>query len=425
MDLTRILLRAAAGRPHVMLVGVPGGTAERLTVERELRRRGWPAAASAADADLLVITGPVGPRLQPLVDRLWRQVPAPRVRILLRSADGVASTLDGAWAQLADGGEPPEPAAGEGEAGHAGGHGGHRDTEADGHDEHDGHDGHDGHDEHDEHGGGHGGHHGHGMEMPGGLPMADRGQDRDGLMLDQLHVPLGPLLPDWPAGLVVHTTLQGDVIQEARVEVVRENAPVPAYWTEPWRRALAGEPVPAGEAPRRLAAGHLDSLGRLLMVAGWWDAAVRAQRLRDDLLAGTSAGQLMPGLRRLTRHLRGSRTLRWLTDGLGVLPAATAEDAGVSGPALRASRSGGDVSARWQTWLADVERMLPDIDEADLLPADSEAAIGEVGHPAALLAVLPGLLDGVELAAARLIVASLDPDLAELPSRGPVEVAGD
>ena len=416
MDLTRILLRAAAGRPHVMLVGVPGGTADRLAVERELRRRGWPAAVSPAEADLLVITGPVGPRLQPLVDRLWRQVPAPRVRILLPSADGVASTLDGARARLADGGEPPEPAAGDGEAGHAGGHGGHGDTTADEHDEHGG--GHGGHR-------GHGGHHRHGMEMPGGLPMADRGQDRDGLMLDQLHVPLGPLLPDWPAGLVMHTTLQGDVIQEARVEVVRENTPVPAYWTEPWRRALAGEPMSAGEATRRLAAGHLDSLGRLLMVAGWGDAAVRARRLRDDLLAGTSAEQLMPGLRRLTRRLRGSRTLGWLTDGLGVLPAATAEDAGLRGPALRASRSGGDVSARWRTWLADVERMLPDIDAADPLAADSEAAIGEAGHCTGLLAVLPGLLDGVELAAARLIVASLDPDLAELPSRGPVEVAGD
>jgi hypothetical protein len=40
------------------------------------------------------------------------------------------------------------------------------------------------------------------------LPMSCRwpsaGPDRDGLALDRLHVALGPVLPDWPAGLALH-----------------------------------------------------------------------------------------------------------------------------------------------------------------------------------------------------------------------------
>src|SRR5258708_27816729 len=66
-----------------------------------------------------------------------------------------------------------------------------------------------------------------GMVMPAGLRMAGRGADRDGLKLDQLHVPLGPVLPDWPAGLVVHVTLQGDVVQlaEAHALVPRPAGP--------------------------------------------------------------------------------------------------------------------------------------------------------------------------------------------------------
>ncbi|MCQ0019794.1 hypothetical protein [Actinomadura madurae] len=39
--------------------------------------------------------------------------------------------------------------------------------------------------------------------------MADRADDRDGLRLDVLHVPLGPVLPFWPAGLRVDLVLQG------------------------------------------------------------------------------------------------------------------------------------------------------------------------------------------------------------------------
>lgn len=362
MDLTGVLLRVGAARPHVLLVEVPCGTAARLAVERELRRRDWPTAASPADADIIVVAGPVDHRTAGLVDRLVWQVPRPRVHLHAADAGSIGPALDGAAARLATGGDTEDGTGGAEELASG-------DRE---------------------------------MEMPGGVPMADRGEDRDGLTLDQLHVPLGPLLPDWPAGLVVHTTLQGDVVQDARVEVLGTGGT--SFWNEPWRRAAAGDPVTAGAAARRRVAAHLDSLARFLAVAGWADAALRTRWVRDDVLDGAPGTELVPRFRRTARRLRRSRTLRWLTTGLGAVPDAAA---------LRAR---GDVVDRWSGWLAAVEQILPDIDRTGHLPVGDPPR----DPPEALLALLPELLTGAELATARLIVASLDPDLAEVSTRAEV-----
>ena len=69
------------------------------------------------------------------------------------------------------------------------------------------------------------GDHGQGGEgmmggVPWGRPMAMTGDDRDGLALDRLPVVLGPFLPGFPNGLRVHAVLQGDVVQEANLEVL-------------------------------------------------------------------------------------------------------------------------------------------------------------------------------------------------------------
>ncbi|MDR7300025.1 hypothetical protein [Haloactinomyces albus] len=412
MGLTGSLLRFGAGRPHVLLACVPGGTAERLAVEAELRRRGWPDAVSPADADILVLTGPIGARLTPMVDRLWRQVPKPRVFVHGLGAVAASEVLDDARRRLAEGGDTGEVIGSEEQDSNVPGDD-HRSGEPDdegGHGDEGGHD------------------HGHGMEMPGGLSMAGRGPDRDGLQLDRLHVPLGPLLPDWPAGLRVQLTLQGDVVQEAQVDVLRGNGVDEDFWNEPWRRAAAGQEATRGEGIRRCVAAYLDGLAKLLRVAGWSDPAVGAGRLRDEVLAGARADQVTPRLRLLARRLRRARTLRWLTDGLGSLSAGRAEEAGVTGPVLRASHSGGDVTARWQAWLAEIERTLPAIDDPAALPAEEalvQGSFDEDPRSASVLAVLPELLEGVELAAARLIVASLDPDVTALEDRVVTEVSGD
>ncbi|QGK70219.1 hypothetical protein GIY23_12400 [Allosaccharopolyspora coralli] len=398
MGISAALRRFSAGMPHVLIAEVPGGTAARMAVEQLLRQWGWVEALGPADADVLAVVGPAGPQWTSFADQLWDQVPRPRARAHVKDADDAAAALERAVGLLADEGERIRPG-GEGPSQRARAGGGHTEQGHSG-DQSQGH----------EHGGG-------GMDMPGGVPMADRGPDRDGLMLDQLHVPLGPVLPDWPAGLVLHTTLQGDVLQEARVEVVREHGYVADFWNEPWRRAAAGESVTVGEAARRRVAAHLDSLARLLAVAGWEDAALRARRTRDEVLAGSPTEVTARQVHRLARRLRRSRTLRWLTDGLGILPAAVAEAAGVTGPALMACRAGGDVRARWQAWLDEVEQSVLGIDDTApwaVLDAGPRGRVGAAGGSAALLEVLPELVEGAELAGARLIVASLDPDLAEL-----------
>ena len=428
MDLTGALLRAGAARPHVLTVTMPGGTAVRLAAEQELRRRGWPTAMTPADADVLLVAGGPAASFAGVLEETWRAMPAPRARAHAARPREVAAGLEAARARLSDRSGQQALAAQVADTG--------RDAPQHGDDGADGHEpvsrdiGDHGH----EMGGGDAGemgggdHHGHdmggmgmgGMAMPAGLPMADRGADRDGLRLDQLHVPLGPVLPDWPAGLVVHLTLQGDVVQHAEAQALGPGVGG-SFWTEPWRCAAAGEPVTTGEAARRRAAADLDSLGRFLAVAGWEDAATVARRLRDDILADAPGSRLRPAVHRFARRVARSRTLAWLTRGLGVLLPDDAAAAGVGGPALRAV---GDVTARYRRWCAELDDAAAALDEGSPLgAAGTEPPCGPLDDtrtpPTALLAALPRLLDGAELAAARLIIASLDPDLDELPARAP------
>jgi hypothetical protein len=463
MDLTGLALRAGAARPRVLLATVPGGTAARLQAERLARLRDWPLAETPAQADLLLVVGQDSSCLESAVNRLWQDMPAPRARVHASGAGDVEAALEAGQTQLSSlvvqhqhveappetarndehgrphhqespGGphhddEDAEPSRGgehgDGQGDHHHGvdasdgggrsHGGHNDERSENQGDHGGHEGHEGH------GGGE-------MEMPGGLPMAEQGEDRDGLMLDRLHVPLGPLLADWPAGLTIKLTVQGDVIQEADVEqVTPSGSTVSSFWAEPWLRAAEGEPVRMGEAARRRAAAHLDSLARLLSVAGWPAEATAGRRLRDDLLDGAPGEAIASRLDRFARRVGRSRTLAWLTRGIGSMSAEEAQETGVSGPAARAD---GDVTARYRQWLADVRRDVGRLEEPALLrPLVDESPRGRWksdGPPsAALIALLPRLLTGAELAAARLIVASLDPDLDEpAASRREVTVHG-
>ena len=441
MDLTGAMLRAGAARPHVLTVTMAGGTAVRLAAEQELRRRGWPAAMTPADADVLLVAGDPSPPLAGVLDETWRAMPAPRARAQAARPGEVAAALEAARAMLGDRSWQQAlaaPAAGSGRDAPQSG-----DDAAGGREPVSQEQGHHGYEmgagDAGETGGG--AHHGHdmggmdmggmdmggmdmggmdmggmdmgGMEMPAGLPMAGRGADRDGLRLDQLHVPLGPVLPDWPAGLVVHLTLQGDVVQHAEVQILGPGGGG-SFWGEPWRRAAAGEPVTTGEAARRRAAADLDSLGRFLAVAGWEDAATVARRLRDDTLSGAPGSRLRPAVHRFARRVARSRTLAWLTRGLGVLLPDDAAAAAAVGPAARVA---GDVTARYRRWCAGLTDAGAALDDGSPLGAAGTEPLDDIRASAtALLAALPRLLDGAEFAAARLIIASLDPDLDELPA---------
>ncbi|MFG1854531.1 hypothetical protein ACGFJT_22045 [Actinomadura geliboluensis] len=269
------------GDPRPFVVAAADGTADRLAVEAELRRRRWRPALAPAETGTLVVCGRPGPALAEAIETVWRDMPEPRRRGL----DGPAG-------------------------------GGER------------------------------------APLESGAEMADRADDRDGLRLDVLHVPLGPVLPYWPAGLRVDLTLQGDVVQAAdAIAVDRADA---TFWTD----------------DRRVAA-RLDSLSRFLRVAGWDAAAERAAALRDEALTGVVPSERLAPF---TRRIRRSFVLRWMTRGAG------------------------GVRERVEGWLREIEGA----DAPRPMPA------GEA------LDALPALLEGAELGEARLIVASLDPDLGTL-----------
>nr|WP_233221621.1 hypothetical protein [Streptomyces carminius] len=425
----RLAVPVVFGGPRVLLVACPGATAVRLAAETAVTGLGGRLADSPVDADVLLVAGEPGTRMRAAADVLWGQMPGPRVRgqvtrpqdadavlrDLLPALGGPGQTADAEgrddeWSRTLDapGGEA------EGHDGHGdhggeqqphGGHGDHEDHGGHG----DGQDGHGGaHGGHQEHGGGHGDH--GGMRMPGGLMTADRAEDRDGLKLDVLHVPLGPVLPGWPAGLVVDTVLQGDVVQRAEGRVLPAAGP---YRSPFWPAGEAHSTAPGA----RTAACHLDSLGRLLALAGRDSAAAGARRLRDRLLGGEPVERVRADFGPWRRRVEHSRTLRWATGGIGVLTPADAVRLGVSGPAARA-RPPHDATARWLRWLAETDELLAGGEVPDGGPRGRPAPEGSPPSRGLLDAVVE-LMPGLELSAARLLVASLDPDPDELTGREP------
>ncbi|MFI6595098.1 hypothetical protein ACIBHX_02550 [Nonomuraea sp. NPDC050536] len=402
MGLSGWLLRAAAVRPRVLVVTALYGTRVRLAVEAEAARRGWLQARSPAEASVVVVCGSPDATLAEAIDVVWSELPVPRALVHLEDPAETEAAFDRATATLSDEpaqrhdaetrhpwrpdipdhgipdhgipdhgipdhGIPDHGIPDHGIPDHGGmDHGGM---------DHGGMD-HGGMDH-----GGMGGHEHHMMGSPSGLKMADRGDDRDGLKLDRLHIPLGPILTDWPTGLVIHTVMQGDVIQHAQVSPAHGHGT--PFWHEPW---LSPARVTRGEAERRTAAAHLDSLTRLLGVAGWPGAAREAARLRDRTLAGASVQRPYA---RFARRVGRSTILAWMLKDIGVI-----DD----------HERGRDALDRARWWLARAGRAVAAMDD----PAPLE---GGEGPTSPLPAVLPELLEGAELAAARLIVASLDPDV--------------
>lgn len=322
MGLTGRLLSAAARRPHVLLVPVPGHAPVRWAAEDALDSLGWPRAASPAEADLLLCCGPLGPELAGPVEVAWQAMPGPRVRTTLAATTDVQASLAAATGGLADVAAqrqdaaarpaPPrsaadaeaEGAAGVGSSGMEGadmqsgdtGHGAMRDED-------DAAKMHDGDMDMDMD-----------MGLPGGWVMADRVEDRDGLRLEGLRLSWGPLLPDWPAGLRLDAVLSGDVLIEAQVRRL-----------DPQPEAAVGQQVWA-----------LDALATLLEAAGWSDGALLARRAR-------AAGGTGPLADELLRRLDRARLLRW---SLRQLPAPGDGDLVTHLDRLiAAARGGGDLDA--------------------------------------------------------------------------------
>lgn len=274
---------------------------------------------------------------------------------------------------------------------HAGEHGAVDHREA-GHDRGD-HDGGSGEHEgmnHGAHGGaGHGGHdhggHDHGdMEFMSMVEMTkDLPRSSDGLPMEWVEAPFGPLFPGLPGGLSLRLTLDGDTVAGAEAEApvgVRSSrerlaGPVrglagrlagigalsPAAY-----RALALRAVEdaTGVAPgertalarvgvleRERAASHLSWLAGFARLLGLNRLERRAARLQLAVQDASSPEEL-PGLRReageLAREVRRTPLLRRRLRGIGALPAG----AEALGPVARATGAAVDARAGEEAYRA-------------------------------------------------------------------------
>ncbi len=355
MGLNELLSRYAVRRAHVLVVEVPGWWSLRVALERQVLGRGWALAESPADTDVLVVCGEPGAELGELVDRVWDQLPGPRVRLDLPDLEALDGALDAVAEQLADAASHREDAR-QRSAAPDDGDMDHGDMDMD-------------------HGDMDHGDMDHGdMDMgmgdmaPHGIPLAGGGEDRDGLEMDVLHLPLGPVLRHWPAGLVLRCALQGDVVVEAQASVLDSG------------HDAAHAPAVPAEA---VACDHVSAL---LSLAGWPDGGASARRVRDALLDGAPREATRPALERVRREVVRSRVLRWSLRGVGEIGAKT-----IAAHHLPESLAG-DAH----------DRLVRMLDRA------LDGAPREPGpEPAPLVGALPDLVAGLELAAVRLLVASL------------------
>jgi hypothetical protein len=143
----------------------------------------------------------------------------------------------------------------------------------------------------------------HGMDMqremsgPAGIPLATGEDDPDGLEMDVLHVSVGPILQYWPAGLVLHCILRGDVIDRADAVVI------PAATTPPSSRS----------DPRYVAADLLDRAAGLLSISGQSARGQRVRILRDDAVATGVDEAFASRLERVRTQLsKGVAAQRWM-----------------------------------------------------------------------------------------------------------------
>ena len=349
MGLRHRFVQLATARLHVLIIEAPGQLATRIAVERAVTDRGWVLAKTPAEADVLLVVGPPEPRLREAADLLYESMPGPRARVVISMTTEIAHTLDQASRLIGDGAaqradaqkRPLEPTA----------HGDmdHGDTDHGDMDHGD-------------------------MDMaPGGIPLAGGGEDRDGLEMDELHLPLGPALPLWPAGLVLTCTLHGDVVVDATSEWVGEPAVDAA--------ASSGQ-VPSSPL---CAASWLDAAARVLTLGGSPTRAAAVRSVRDACLDGdaTTSSRISRERRRIERSV----LLRWSLHRV-----ATVDDlTGQASPPFA-----GDAFTR----------LVASLDAAAAELAGQEVLTPE---PAVLVDRLPSLVRGCELGEVRLLVAGLAP----------------
>lgn len=341
---------------HLLLVEVPGNGAARIGVEAAAAAAGNVLGIHPAESDVLLVCGTPGPELHAVIDRVWDQMPYPKHRAMLTSLEEIGTVFTTSQEALADR-RAQRSAARKVAVSHTNGQD-HEDRGPD--DEHLNHDHPDDADDtkhdHDMTMGGHDHMSMDHMSMsgPGGYPLADGADDRDGLEMDVLHRRLGPILPVWPAGVVLDVTLAGDTITDASASMVD------------------ADDHRQGESQNG-AASALDQAAQVLTLAGWGTAAARTLRARDLAVTGRLE-QARERLRPLIRRIERSVLLRWSLRGLQVRP---------------------DVDVR-TVLLTRLGRADAALNGRHFEP-----------EPATLIDEIPALVEGRDIGSARLVVAAL------------------
>ena len=276
------------------------------------------------------------------------------------------------------------------------------DGEDEGHSEHE-HSSHD-HGEHDhsghEHGGhDHGGHDhgGHDHGASGFMSMIEVTKDlprsADGLQMDWLEVPFGPVFPGLPGGLKLTLTLDGDGVTEGQAtslvgvtnegENIEESEEMDAETFIGYLSAaiplapvsyrllvclaieqaagLEGDSANAGARTgaleRERIASHLGWLAQLGRQLGFAWLTQRAATLQLQVREANrdSLAALEPALRTLGTRLERTPLLKSRLKGIGLLPT---ESSDLRGPVARAADEGGDAWARLRQRLAEISASL-------------------------------------------------------------------
>ena len=256
--------------------------------------------------------------------------------------------------------------------------------------EHSGHD-HSGH----EHGGHDHGGHDHGAS--GFMSMIEVTKDlprsADGLQMDWLEVPFGPVFPGLPGGLKLTLTLDGDGVTEGQAtslvgvtsegENIEESEEMDAETFIGYLSAaiplapvsyrllvclaieqaagLEGDSANAGARTgaleRERIASHLGWLAQLGRQLGFAWLTQRAATLQLQVREANrdSLAALEPALRTLGTRLERTPLLKSRLKGIGLLPT---ESSDLRGPVARAADEGGDAWARLRQRLAEISASL-------------------------------------------------------------------
>lgn len=354
MGLAATLAARAAEHAHVLLIETPGELPLFLHADRLVRELGLTLARSPADADVLLVCGALVEGLDDPVEAVWESMAEPRARAQARHPAQVRDAIESAQAELRDTPAQRESARTRSQSPALASDNATSDEEADGED----------HDMDD-------------MDMdmdmsPSGIPLASGAEDRDGLEMDVLQLPLGPVLAHWPVGLKLNCTIAGDLVTAATVETLAS---------------------PARGAEDLLA---VHGLASVLSLAGWEAGASLARRAGANLLGGDRKAA-DDTVRRLQTKLRRHLVLRWMLRGVATLEPAVLQRLDLP-PHLR-----GDAFDRVQILTETVlSRTADEQANGGRLPRNT-------GGEPALLAALPQLVTGLELASVRLLVASCFP----------------